>query len=241
MQAFGYIEKMVSAGADAIMLYFKGSTLDEANDACHRVLAKIDQHITKGDSAWQWVVECVPSYDSLLIVFDMEKIDKHRVYIALQRLNDNQKHQHGWQSKSDDITTIPVWYGAPKASDLNIISEKTALSIEEIIQLHSSMEYKVYAVGFAPGFAYMGDIPEPLSCARLGTPRKRVPKGAVAIADRQTAVYPNESPGGWHLLGLTPLDMVTHDSNRSTSLLKAGDKVKFVPISEQEFNSYHES
>ncbi|BFT30512.1 5-oxoprolinase subunit PxpB [Alteromonas sp. D210916BOD_24] len=241
MQAFGNIEKIVSAGADALMLYFNGKTLDEANGACHRLLNQIDEHIKQGDSTWQWLVECVPSYDSLLIVFDMELIDKHGVYSAIRTLVDERGELNGAHLISETITTIPVWYGAPDASDLSVISEKTSLSVEEIIQLHTSMEYKVYAVGFAPGFAYMGDIPEPLSCARLGTPRKRVPKGAVAIADRQTAVYPSESPGGWHLLGLTPLNMVTHDSNRSTSLLKAGDKVKFVPISEEEFNSYHES
>ena len=86
----------------------------------------------------------------------------------------------------------------------------------------------------------MGEIPTKLQCPRLGTPRKRVPKGAVAIADRQTAVYPSESPGGWNLLGLTPLDMVTHDVHGSTSRLTSGDKVRFVAISEEEFKAYNE-
>ena len=136
---------------------------------------------------------------------------------------------------------IPVWYGAPHASDLSVVSKKTSLSIDEIIELHTSVTYKVYAVGFAPGFAYMGDIPEAMNCARLGTPRKRVPKGAVAIADRQTAVYPSESPGGWNLLGITSFDMLLHSEEHSESRLKAGDIVKFVSITEQEYRSHYES
>ncbi|MBJ2129676.1 allophanate hydrolase subunit 1 [Alteromonas sp. IB21] len=252
MQAFGCIKRIVTAGADAIIVYFDGANLDEANNACHRMLAAIDAKkgpITHngvgkkpdGDTStrWRWLRECVPSYDSLLIIFDMALIDSHGVYRALKGLGDdiNTPRAGKEQRGNNALVEIPVWYGAPSASDLSLVSKKTSLSIEEIIKLHTSAIYKVYAVGFSPGFAYMGDIPEALKCARLGTPRKRVPKGAVAIADRQTAVYPSESPGGWNLLGLTAYDMLLHSDQHSESRLKAGDVVKFVSITEQEYKA----
>lgn len=277
MQPFGSIKELVHVGADAIMLYFKGESLDEANDACQTWLKAIDAKravsrsissedatagvtSNKGSSAnvlaikstdnWSWLVECVVSYDSMLLVFNIEAIDSHGVYSALSQLANDMHHEQVESDKGKDknalaldtqCKVIPVWYGAPNADDLREVSEKTSLSIDDIIALHTSVEYKVYAVGFAPGFAYMGDVPEALQCARLSTPRKRVPKGAVALADRQTAVYPSESPGGWNLLGLTPLEMVVHGSDEGYSLLKAGDRVKFKAISEEEFKRFHEN
>jgi len=259
MQAFKSVKRIVTASADAIMLYFDGANLDEANDACHRMLAAIDQKKlafgnekaktgksvdNKGDSSWEWLRECVPSYDSLLIIYDMALIDSHGVYRALRSLNIERINlgkvaqlDKDKESVGGEVIEIPVWYGAPNASDLSVVSKKTSLSIDEIITLHTSVIYKVYAVGFSPGFAYMGDIPEALKCARLGTPRKRVPKGAVAIADRQTAVYPSESPGGWNLLGLTAFDMLVYSGEHCESKLKAGDTVKFVSVTEQEYKA----
>lgn len=248
MKAFGDVKHIAYAGIDALILYFDGATLDEANHACIRWLTAIENGNKQFPSQWSWLIECVPSYDSLLIVFNYELIDSHGVYKALEGLQIESVHlslDKGAQATianegSSDTKLIPVWYGAPNASDLSVVSKQTGLSIDDIIEQHTSVIYRVYAVGFAPGFAYMGEIPTKLQCPRLGTPRKRVPKGAVAIADRQTAVYPSESPGGWNLLGLTPLDMVTHDVHGSTSRLTSGDKVRFVAISEEEFKAYNE-
>ena len=240
MQPFGSIKQFVPVGADAIMLYFSGSNLEQANAACQQWLGVLDSIAINSEQAW--LKECVPSYDSLLIIFDIERVDSHYVYTTLR----------SWQKGVDTISssvggeteatagkchTLPVWYGAPDANDLDEISQKTSLSIEEIISLHTGVEYKVYAVGFAPGFGYMGDIAPQLQCPRLCSPRKKVPKGAVAIADRQTAVYPSESPGGWNLMGLCPENMLDKDNQ---PLLSAGDTVKFVSITESEFNAYHE-
>ncbi|WP_338517325.1 5-oxoprolinase subunit B family protein [Alteromonas gracilis] len=242
MQSFGDIRLITPVGADAVILYFNGESLDDANAHCQRWLTLIKQELNAQNGGQTWLKECVPSYDSLMLVFDFEKIDTHGVYAHLVSLAKNAQaieaqaaHQCG-----DDIKTIPVWYGAPNASDFSVITKRTSLSIDEIIHLHTSSIFKVYAVGFAPGFAYMGEVPEALACPRLTTPRKHVPKGAVAIADRQTAVYPSVSPGGWNLLGLSPIDMVRHMENKSESLLKAGDRVQFVSITEEEYNAYHE-
>ena len=108
------------------------------------------------------------------------------------------------------------------------------LTVEQVIAIHQSVEYRVYAIGFAPGFAYLGEVDERIASSRLATPRQKVPKGAVAIADRQTAVYPAISPGGWNLIGLCPTLMF--DPSKEPSMpVKTGDRVVFEAISREEF------
>ncbi|MEQ8514779.1 MAG: allophanate hydrolase subunit 1, partial [Chromatocurvus sp.] len=119
-------------------------------------------------------------------------------------------------------------------ADLNAVADRAGLSVGDIIDLHSGTEYRVYAIGFAPGFAYLGELDERLTTPRLTTPRQRVPRGAVAIADRQTAVYPAVSPGGWNLIGSCPQRMF--DPARDPSMpVGVGDRVRFCPISRDEF------
>ena len=135
MQAFGRIKRLVTAGADAIIVYFDGVNLDEANNACHHMLAAIDAQRNQ----WPWLKECVPSYDSLLVVFDMALIDSHGVYQALHALSDTSEFAQSKGANSVNsvegtsaVIEIPVWYGAPHASDLSVVSKKTSLSIDEI-------------------------------------------------------------------------------------------------------------
>ena len=118
--------------------------------------------------------------------------------------------------------------------DLEYMSLKTKLSIDEIIKIHSDKLYDVYAVGFLPGFAYLASVDERIALPRLSSPRKQIPKGSVAIADTQTAVYPQASPGGWNIVGRTAMKLF--DKNLETlSPFNVGDKVKFNPISKEEF------
>ena len=118
--------------------------------------------------------------------------------------------------------------------DLSNLAKIANLSINEVITIHQQVEYRVYAVGFAPGFAYLGNVDKRIAAPRLSTPRLRVPRGAVAIADQQTAVYPSESPGGWNLIGLCPTLMF--DPNKIPSMpVKTGDRVKFKAIERNEF------
>ena len=127
-----------------------------------------------------------------------------------------------------------MYYGLDVGLDLEMLAEEKNLQVQEVIDLHVKELYSVYAIGFAPGFAYMGQIDERLATSRLANPRKSVPKGSVAIADRQTAIYPLQSPGGWKILGRTPKAMfdVCYDG---LSLLHVGDKVRFEPISKEQF------
>jgi inhibitor of KinA len=124
---------------------------------------------------------------------------------------------------------IPVCYGGDFGPDLREVAASRGLSPEQVIELHTSTSYLVYFLGFVPGFAYLGELPEALVTPRLGSPRKKVPAGSVGIAGNQTGVYPFETPGGWRLLGRTPLAMFRADREH-LSVLSIGDRVRFVPI-----------
>ena len=116
------------------------------------------------------------------------------------------------------------------------MSLKTNLSIEEIIEIHSSKSYDVYAIGFSPGFAFLASVDKKIAIPRLSSPRKSIPKGSVAIADTQTAVYPQQSPGGWNIIGRTAMELFDKNLEK-LSPLSVGYKVKFNPISKEEFLS----
>ncbi|MDB5352304.1 MAG: kipI [Planctomycetota bacterium] len=130
------------------------------------------------------------------------------------------------------LRVLPVLYDG---EDLREVAERVGKSVDEVISLHSGREYRVLAVGFLPGFPYAGDLaPELSGLARRDQPRTRVPAGSVAIAGRQTGVYPGESPGGWHLLGRTPLRIV--DADREFFPIRAGDRLRFVPMDRAEYS-----
>jgi KipI family sensor histidine kinase inhibitor len=129
---------------------------------------------------------------------------------------------------------LPVYYAGEVGEDLESLAQHAGLSTAEVIDLHSSTEYRVYAIGFAPGFAYLGQVDERIAAPRLTTPRLKVPRGAVAIADRQTAVYPAVSPGGWNLIGRCPVRMFDPDAE-PTMPVTVGDRVRFEPVSRERF------
>jgi inhibitor of KinA len=133
------------------------------------------------------------------------------------------------------LIEIPVCYGGELGPDLEKVAAKRKLKPERVIELHSSQTYRAYFLGFAPGFAYLGDLPDSLATPRLATPRKRVPVGSVGIAGKQTAVYPFATPGGWNLLGRTPLRMFQAE-REPMELLDVGDEVRFHAITREEFS-----
>ena len=137
-------------------------------------------------------------------------------------------------SSEGNLVILPAYYSPESGPDLEALAQRADLSIEEVIKIHSEMEYRVYAIGFAPGFAYLGEVDERIAAPRLSTPRTRVPRGAIAIADRQTAVYPAVSPGGWNLIGLCPTRMFDPKAE-PTMPVQVGDRIRFNPISRDEF------
>ncbi|MCP4326185.1 MAG: 5-oxoprolinase subunit PxpB, partial [Alteromonadales bacterium] len=179
------------------------------------------------------IIDLIPSYASILVMFNLLDIDHHHLRNKLKKLLVNCTNQ---SSKQGRLIELPAYYSVESGQDLKRIAQKSKMSIEQVISLHQAQEYRVYAVGFAPGFAYLGEVDERISMPRLSTPRLKVPKGAVAIADRQTAVYPAQSPGGWNIIGLCPIDMFNPQAEPIMTV-SVGDRVKFVGISLDEFLS----
>jgi KipI family sensor histidine kinase inhibitor len=177
------------------------------------------------------VYETVPTYRSLMVLHDPLTIDTASLIARLRTLLD----APGTAPVQTKLWRIPACYERTHAPDLEEVAARTRLSQEEVVRLHSRTVFHVYMVGFVPGFPYMGDLPAALELARRADPRIKVPAGSVAIAARQTAIYPLESPGGWHLIGATPVRLFDQRSERP-ALLTPGDKVRFEPISATEFD-----
>jgi inhibitor of KinA len=141
---------------------------------------------------------------------------------------------------STRIIDIPVCYEAPFAPDLPAFALGAGLSIEEVIQVHSAGTYFVHMLGFSPGFMYLGGLPPKLHCPRKATPATRVPAGSVAIGGEQTGIYPQSTPGGWHIIGRTPL-MLFNATRQPPNLVNALDSVRFMPITAEQFEQLSRS
>lgn len=177
------------------------------------------------------VYETVPTYCSLTIHYAPEKIR----YEALQeRLEALLAVAHKAQKLNTIVMEIPVVYGGEYGPDLETVAAHNGMSTEDVIRIHSGAEYLIYMLGFTPGFSYMGGMDESIATPRLKTPRVLIPAGSVGIAGKQTGIYPIDSPGGWQLIGRTPVKL--YDAHRDTPiLLDAGLHVKFIPIDEAEY------
>ena len=172
-----------------------------------------------------------PAYCSVLVKFDPLKWRHEQLEEILVQ----------YLARLEDVALpeprqveIPVCYGREHGPDLIDVSEIHGMTPAQVIELHASSTYVVYFIGFVPGFAYLGELPEELVTPRLATPRRRVPPGSVGIAGRQTGVYPVATPGGWRLLGRTPISMFQPDQD-GFSLLSIGDRVRFTPINQEQF------
>jgi inhibitor of KinA len=181
----------------------------------------------------------IPTYTSVTVVYDIMAIQKYDKTISAfnylhREIEKALRHLDEYKTEPGKIIQIPLCYDASLGIDLKEMAEQKNLSIEEIVQLHSSVTYRVYMIGFMPGFPYMGKVTDEIAMPRKKSPRKNVVAGSVGIADFQTGIYPFDSPGGWNIIGQTPM-MMFNTSYTETCLLKPGDKVNFVPISLREF------
>ena len=178
------------------------------------------------------LIDLVPSYTTLMLHYDLERLDerkaRNRVERALHNLQPEQSDTSGARHN------VPVWYDARVGPDLPRIAKLRGQSEKAVIQAHCARVYRVFALGFAPGFGYLGLLDPALVAPRLTTPRQSVPAGSVAIAEHQTAIYPLASPGGWNLLGRTALQLFD-PGLEGYSLLQPGDQVRFVAIDRTEF------
>jgi inhibitor of KinA len=213
------------ASDQSLLIYFGHQISLDAHDHVRRLLRLLELEPIAG------IRNLHPAYCSLLIKFDPLKWRHEELERTLKqclaRLEDvslPRPHQ----------VQIPVCYGGEHGPDLIDVSAMHGMTPEQVIELHSSTTYLVYFLGFIPGFAYLGELPEALVTPRLATPRRSVPPGSVGIAGSQTGVYPFATPGGWRLLGRTPVSMFRSDRNE-LSLLTIGDRVRFTPISSEQF------
>lgn len=217
--------RLVVQGEQALMWYVAESPSPQALIAVQLACALLQQHCVDD------LVELVPAATSILIVFDLLKTDHASIAERIHKLWPLQLPQGQQLGR---VVALPCYYDVEVAPDLARLANLHQLSITEFIQCHSSQRYQVNAIGFAPGFAYLGDVPAAIATPRLATPRARVPKGSVGIAGSQTAVYPANSPGGWNVIGNCPL--VMFDLNRQPVMpLSVGDAVQFVAIDRAEF------
>jgi len=181
------------------------------------------------------LIDTVLAYQSLLLCFAPQdsRSPQQRVELVQEQLKRLTNLQIQPQANAH-IITLPVYYGPEAGADFEEVCQLTGLTTEALIQLHSTQHYYVYALGFSPGFAFLGELAATLQLPRRSTPRSQVPAGSVAIAHNQTAVYPQPSPGGWHLIGRCPTPLFSIEQS-PPHLLGMGDKVIFQPISREEF------
>jgi len=179
----------------------------------------------------KWIRNIQPAYCSLLITFDAATVDHAEVRETISGL---EKHAKKSPAAKRRLVEVPVCYGGEFGPDLEDVGEQRGLTAEKVVELHIARTYHAYFLGFAPGFAYLGDVAEEIATPRLETPRKEVAAGSVGIAGRQTAIYPFATPGGWRLIGRTPLEIFRKD-REPMGLIAIGDQVKFQPITRAEF------
>ncbi|KAB0499873.1 5-oxoprolinase subunit B family protein [Pseudomonas vancouverensis] len=177
------------------------------------------------------LIDLVPSYTTLMLQYDLRALTPAQARdLIAQALVDLSPNAHARGTRH----TLPVWYDLSVGPELSLLSQRSGLAVEEVIRRHSGREYQVFALGFAPGFAFMGLVDEVLAAPRLSTPRKKVAAGSVGIAERQTAAYPAVSPGGWNLIGRTPARLFDRERD-GYSLMQPGDRVRFEAVSHAEF------
>jgi KipI family sensor histidine kinase inhibitor len=223
------------ASENSIIVYFGSETSDSISNQINAFCIHMKTNYQT------YIIDLISSYASVLLIFDVPNVShseiKRIVRASLAKLEKSSKKSG--ISEEKQVITLPVLYGGENGPDLSTIAKNAGISEREVISIHESKPYLVYAIGFAPGFAYLGEVDPKIATPRLETPRQTVPKGAVAIADRQTAVYPAESPGGWNIIGICPIPMFNSLSPPYMPV-SVGDTVKFESIDENQFDKIQE-
>ena len=222
--------RILTAGDSAILVEFGKEISPEINQRISAVVQLMkEQHI-------EGIVDMISAFCSLLINYDPRVVSYEEIRERIECLiKVDIKSQNGKKK----VFEIPVCYGGEYGPDLAKIAEHAGLSEEEVIRIHSSKDYLIYMLGFLPGFTYLGGLDERIHTPRLANPRIKINAGSVGIGGSQTGIYPVDSPGGWQLMGMTPVK--TYDPERETPILvEAGDYIRFVPIAEEEYKRIQE-
>ena len=212
-------------GDSTIVIEF-GKDIDVyTNKLVQFVFSKTEKRLYKN----LFIKDVYPTYKSLVINYDNLAIDYQALKKKIEPLIFEIIDNYDKNVSNDKVLEIPVKYGGEFGPDLKIMSKKLNISEESIINIHSSAIYRIYMIGFMPGFPYLGGLDERISFPRLSTPRIKVPAGSVGIAGKQTGIYPFESPGGWNIIGRTELSLFDVDAN-PPSLLSNVSQLRFVKL-----------
>ena len=217
--------KIYTAGDSSVLIEFGQEISPEINAQITALVRLIKaQHI-------EGVTDMIPAFASLLINYDPRVVSYAGLRARLEKLL---KLEISGETSESRIFEIPVCYGGEYGPDLQNIADHAGLTPDEVIKIHSAKDYLIYMLGFLPGFSYLGGLDDRIHTPRLANPRIRIPAGSVGIGGSQTGIYPLDSPGGWQLLGMTPVK--TYDPEREVPILfEAGDYIRFVPVSEGEY------
>jgi KipI family sensor histidine kinase inhibitor len=222
-----FVEPRYRLVGDTGLLVEYGDTIaEEINLKVWAMAMAMTRHLPEG------VVEVIPTYRSILLPYDSAVTGPEKLRSALEKL-ENQIEEI--ELPPPETVRIPVCYGGELGPDIDFVAKHNNLTIDEVIDIHSRPEYRIYMIGFTPGFPYLGGLDDRLVTPRLETPRTKVPAGSVGIANNQTGMYSVESPGGWRLIGRTPLALFA-PARENPFLYRAGDRIKFVPVSHDEFD-----
>jgi inhibitor of KinA len=218
---------------DSAAVVTLGETLDASTAAAVQALvAALEAKPLPG------LIECVPANASITVYYDPARVPGTKGQPPHERLHrwieDRAASAGRNKPAAGRLVTVPVCYGGELGPDLETVGEEHGMSADEVVSVHSGAEYFVSAVGFTPGFPYLGGLPQRLHTPRRKTPRIRVPAGSVAIGGSQTGIYPFETPGGWNLIGCTPWRLFNPHA-RPPALLQMGDRVRFQPITAAEY------
>jgi len=226
LEASNHIFNYIPSGDSAFIIKVGDEISPDVNQTIRKLLVRIEQEEIEG------IIDFIPSYNELMICYNPLIIGYRKL---LEKLRSIDKEIDSIKLPESSIIHIPVYYCDDYGPDLQEVADFNHISIEEVIRIHSSLDYLVYMLGFTPGFCYLGGMDERIATPRKQSPRIKIPAGAVGIADKQTGIYPIESPGGWQLIGRTPLKLF--DSNRKPEfLIQPGDFIRFIPVTIDEFN-----
>ncbi len=212
--------RFLPAGDQALVVELGDDISPETNRRVHNLVAAIERGRVAG------VVDLIPTYRSLLVQYDAMQLSGTDLQETLSQIAETLDEQ---PAEQPTVVHIPTLYGSEHGPDLEFVAEHAEITPAEVVEVHTATDYLVYMMGFTPGFPYLGGLSEKIATPRLETPRVKITAGSVGIAESQTGIYPVESPGGWRLIGRTPLRLFDADSEQP-SLLDAGNYVRFVPL-----------
>lgn len=217
--------KYLISGDSALNMEFGNSISEEINKKIRAMTLAIEAQNIPG------IIEVVPTYRSLMIHYNPLKANYYELVDVLKNM---EKNMDNVELPAPEVIEIPTLYGKEYGPDIENVAQHNKLTVEEVIKIHTSKEYLIYMLGFTPGFSYLGGMDKKIATPRLQSPRTKIPGGSVGIAGEETGIYSISSPGGWQLIGRTPIELFA-PKRENPILLKSGNYITFKSIDEEEY------